>query len=144
MAKADRKLTCFAKRHYEAIAEAMQEARTHLRCDAINQHECVIGMLAFHQCVPARRKHEGAIMSTVPMYGAVMTLARYQARKEIKRQLYAKGIKLAHVESREITIAANKYIDEHPEIITFATQDYHRLVASGRLRPPRQKKLCST
>ena len=46
MAKADRKLTCFAKRHYEAIAEAMQEARTHLRCDAINQHECVIGMLA--------------------------------------------------------------------------------------------------
>jgi hypothetical protein len=78
------------------------------------------------------------------MYGAVMTLARYQARKEIKRQLYAKGIKLGHVESREITIAANKYIDEHPEIITFATQDYHRLVASGRLRPPRQKKLCST
>jgi hypothetical protein len=72
------------------------------------------------------------------MYGAVMTLARYQARKEIKRQLYAKGIKLAHVESREITIAANKYIDEHPEIITFATQDYHRLVASGRLRPPRR------
>jgi hypothetical protein len=68
------------------------------------------------------------------MYGAVMTLARYQARKEIKRQLYAKGIKLGHVESREITIAANKYIDEHPE----------RLVASGRLRPPRQKKLCST
>jgi hypothetical protein len=27
-------------------AEAMQEARTRLRCDAINQHECVIGMLA--------------------------------------------------------------------------------------------------
>ena len=54
MAKADRKLTCFAKRHYEAIAEAMQEARTHLRCDAINQHECVIGMLAFrtNACQP--------------------------------------------------------------------------------------------
>ena len=46
MAKANRKLSRFAKRHYEAIAEAMQEARTHLRCDAINQHECVIGMLA--------------------------------------------------------------------------------------------------
>jgi hypothetical protein len=46
MNKATPKLSRFAKRHYEAIAEAMQEARTHLRCDAINQHECVIGMLA--------------------------------------------------------------------------------------------------
>jgi hypothetical protein len=46
MAKANRKLSRFAKRHYEAIAEAMQEARTHLRCDAIKEHECVIGMLA--------------------------------------------------------------------------------------------------
>ena len=46
MTKATPKLSRFAKRHYEAIAEAMQEARTHLRGDAINQHECVIGMLA--------------------------------------------------------------------------------------------------
>ena len=34
MAKANRKLSRFAKRHYEAIAETMQEARTHLRGDA--------------------------------------------------------------------------------------------------------------
>ena len=32
------------------------------------------------------------------MNGAVITLARWHARKEIKRQLYAQGIKLAHVE----------------------------------------------
>ena len=76
--------------------------------------------------------------------GAVMTLARYQARQIIKRELYAQGIKLAHVESREITIAANKYIEDHPEIIAFATEEYHRLVASGQLRSPRKKKLCST
>jgi len=38
-------------------------------------------------------------MSTVPMYGAVMTLAK----------------------SREITIAANKYIDDHPKVIALAT-----------------------
>jgi hypothetical protein len=82
------------------------------------------------------------IGGAITMNGAVITLARWHARKEIKRQLYAKGIKLAHVESSEITIAANRYIDDHPEIITFATEEYHRLVASGRLRPPRQKKLC--
>ena len=46
MAKADNKLSRFAKRHYEAIALALQDARVHLRCDAINQHDCVIGMLA--------------------------------------------------------------------------------------------------
>ena len=33
-------------------------------------------------------------MTTVNV-GAVMTLARYEARQIIKRQLYAKGIKLA-------------------------------------------------
>ena len=46
MTKANQKLSRFAKRHYEAIAEAMQEARFHLRCDGINQHECVLGTLA--------------------------------------------------------------------------------------------------
>ncbi|MGC1992751.1 MAG: hypothetical protein WA704_02145 [Pseudolabrys sp.] len=78
------------------------------------------------------------------MNGAVITLARWHARQVIKRQLYAQGIKLAHVESREITIAANKYIDDHPESIAFATEQYRSLVASGRLRPPRKLKLCST
>ena len=33
------------------------------------------------------------------MNGAVMTLARYEARQIIKRELYAQGIKLASVES---------------------------------------------
>ena len=78
------------------------------------------------------------------MNGAVMTLARWHARQAVKRQLYAQGIKLQSVESREITLAANRYVEEHPEIITFATEEYHRLVASGQLKPPRQKKLCGT
>ena len=71
------------------------------------------------------------------MHGAVMTLARYQARQVIKRQLYAQGIKLAHVEIREITITANKYIEDHPEIITFATEQYWDFVKRGILKPER-------
>ena len=55
-----------------------------------------------------------------------MTLARYHARETIKRELKAQGIKLASVESCEITRAANRYIDDHPEIIAFATEEYHR------------------
>jgi hypothetical protein len=76
------------------------------------------------------------------MNGAVMTLARWHARKAVKRQLYDQGVKLQSVESREITLAANRYVDEHPEIITFATEEYHRLIASGQLKPPRKLKLC--
>ncbi|MGC2690469.1 MAG: hypothetical protein WA375_23160 [Pseudolabrys sp.] len=74
------------------------------------------------------------------MHGAVMTLARYQARQVIKRQLYAQGIKLAHVESREITITANKYIEDHPEIITFATEQYWDFVKRGILKPERKPR----
>ena len=69
--------------------------------------------------------------------GAVITLARYHARETIKRELKAQGIKLASVESCEIT-RANRYIDDHPEIIAFAAEEYRSLVASGQLRPPRR------
>jgi hypothetical protein len=74
------------------------------------------------------------------MNGAVMTLARYYARQAVKRELYAQGIKLAHVEASEITLAANQYIDDHPEIIAFATERYWSFVESGRLKPPRTRK----
>ena len=78
------------------------------------------------------------------MNGAVMTLARYQARRTIKRELLAQGLKLSHIEPRDITIAANQYIEDHPEIIALAAETYRSLVASGRLRPPRKLKLCRT
>ena len=72
------------------------------------------------------------------MNGAVMTLARWEARQVIKKELLAQGIKLSHVEASDITRAANRYIDEHPEIIAKACESYRNLVASGRLRPPRR------
>ena len=76
--------------------------------------------------------------------GAVTALARWHARQAVKKELYAQGIKLAHVEASEISRAANRYIDNHPEIIAKAFESHGRLVASGRLRPPRKLKLCST
>ena len=36
----------FAKRHYEAIALAMQDARFHLRSTALDQWQCVVNCLA--------------------------------------------------------------------------------------------------
>ena len=77
------------------------------------------------------------------MNGAVMTFARWQARQMIKRQLYAQGIKLAHVESCEITIAANRYIEDHPEVIALATERYWDFVKRGILKPERKPRKAS-
>ena len=74
------------------------------------------------------------------MNGAVMTLARWHARQAVKRELYAQGIKLAHVESCEITRAANQYVEDHPEIIAFATEQYQDFVKRGILRPERKPR----
>jgi hypothetical protein len=49
MVKANRSLSPrnrFAKRHYEAVAQAMQDARMHLRCNGSEQMECVVNCLA--------------------------------------------------------------------------------------------------
>ena len=77
------------------------------------------------------------------MNGAVMTLARYYARQAVKREQYAQGIKLVHVEASEITIAANKYVDDHPDVIAFATERYHDFVARGILKAPRTRRKTS-
>jgi hypothetical protein len=76
--------------------------------------------------------------------GQVIVLARWHARQAVKRELQAQGIKLQSVEASEITIRANRYIEDHPEIIALATERYHSLVASGVLRSPRRRKLCGT
>jgi hypothetical protein len=49
MAKASNSLSSrskFAKRHYESIALAMQDARFHLRNTALDQWHCVVNCLA--------------------------------------------------------------------------------------------------
>jgi hypothetical protein len=74
------------------------------------------------------------------MNGAVMTLARYHATQAIKRQLYGQGIKLSQVEACEITRAANQYVEDHPEIIAFATEQYQDFVKRGILRPERKPR----
>jgi hypothetical protein len=72
--------------------------------------------------------------------GAVFTIARYYAREVIKRELRSQGVKLVHVEAGEITKAANKYIDDHPEIIAFASERYQDCVKRGLLRPPGNRR----
>ena len=72
-----------------------------------------------------------------------MTIARYYARGAVKRELRSRGIKLVHVEAGEITRAANQYIEDHPQIITFASEQYRSLVV-GDCDRRSEGNLCST
>jgi len=74
------------------------------------------------------------------MNGAVMTIARYQAREAVKRELRSQGIKLQQVEASEISRAAIQYVDDHPEIIAFATARYWDCVKRGVIKLPRNRR----
>ena len=76
------------------------------------------------------------------MNGSEFALARYYALQAVKQQWKDRGKRLP--EFGELRREANDYVDNHPELIEFATQRYRSLVASGRLRPPRKLKLCRT
>ncbi len=49
-----------------------------------------------------------------------MTYVRFLARKAVKRQMQAAGLKLATVEYRAIVRAANEYVVNHPELVAEA------------------------
>ena len=74
-----------------------------------------------------------------------MNGARYDACEILRKANHQEGAVCARhqacaVESCEITIAANQYVDDHPEIIAFATERYHDFVKRGVLRPERKPR----
>jgi hypothetical protein len=92
-----------------------------------------------------KRNLSSEVTARIPaVTGSEMTLARYYAKQAVKAQWRAAGLKLQDFKTSELAQAANDYLDNHPELIAFATERYRNLVASGRLRPPRKLKLCST
>ena len=52
----------------------------------------------------------------------VIILARLNARNVVKEDLRAQGIKLSHVDAREVTEAAGRYLAAHPELIEQASE----------------------
>ena len=74
------------------------------------------------------------------MDGAVMTLARWHARQAITKELLAQGLKLSHIEARDITIAANRYIDEHPEVIALAAEKLPQPCCKWSIETPEKTK----
>jgi hypothetical protein len=52
----------------------------------------------------------------------VTTFARLNARNIVKEDLRARGIKLSHVDAREVTELAHRYLAAHPELIEEASE----------------------
>jgi len=73
------------------------------------------------------------------MNGPVKTIARYHAREAVKQELRSQWIKLQQVEAGEISRAAIVYLDNHPELITFATECYWDCVKRGLFPRNRRK-----
>jgi hypothetical protein len=53
---------------------------------------------------------------------AVAILARLAARNEIKEQLKAQGVRVSLVKPAEISVQANEYLSQHPELYEEALQ----------------------
>ena len=62
---------------------------------------------------------------------AVMTLARQRATTQVKEQFRAQGLRVAHMSHREIVVAAEEYLAEHPELIADAKPTVLRWFAEG-------------
>jgi len=53
---------------------------------------------------------------------AVNVLARLEAKKEVKEQLRAQGIRLTYVPAREIVARTKAHLEAHPELYEQALQ----------------------
>jgi hypothetical protein len=69
-----------------------------------------------------------------------MVLARYYAKQAVKEQWQRLGVKPHHIVASELSRQADAYLDQHPELIAFATERHRSFVESGRLKPPRSRR----
>ena len=67
------------------------------------------------------------------MIGGVCTIAHQRARDAVKRQLRDKGLRVSHFSAKEISLLADEYFTQHPELINEAATRVERLRVEGYL-----------
>jgi hypothetical protein len=67
------------------------------------------------------------------MIAGVRTIARGLARDAVKRQLRDRGLKVSHYSAKEISLLAEEYFAQHPELINEAVTRVERLRVKGYL-----------
>jgi hypothetical protein len=65
---------------------------------------------------------------------AIMTLARYPAKKAIKEKLWRAHVKLTSIPAADVMRAANEYLTAHPELFTEAKLLAEQIAAAKKPR----------
>jgi hypothetical protein len=65
--------------------------------------------------------------ASIALNAVTLTIAKLAAVKEIKRRMQAQGLKVAHIERRDIELAARAYLSDHPELIQEAAETVQRV-----------------
>ena len=74
--------------------------------------------LSVHQAWQRATTAPGAINAPA----TIMLMARHAARKAVTRELQAQYVKASYVPVRELVLAANAYLQEHPELFEQAAE----------------------
>ena len=82
-----------------------------------------------------------AIGMTIRVTTAAAILAQIQARKATKAEMQKLGLKPAHYSAREISVWAEVYLPEHPELIAQARPVVERLILAGEFGKRAQRAL---
>jgi hypothetical protein len=69
----------------------------------------------------------------VRMISGACTIAHRLTRDAVKRQLRDRGLKVGHFSAKEISILAEEYFAQHPELISEAATRVERLRVEGYL-----------
>jgi hypothetical protein len=74
-------------------------------------------------------QHHAKIRASIG--GAIVTLARQRAVKEVKREFWGQGLKCNQMAHREVVAAANNYMAIHPELVAEAKKTVDQWLAEG-------------
>src|SRR5215510_12731615 len=75
----------------------------------------------------------------------IMALAMFAAKKAVKQAIRDRGVRLANVELRAIVIAAEQFLNDHPELVDQAAETIRlstelRTLAEREARERRRKQ----
>jgi hypothetical protein len=90
--------------------------------------------------MPARREREGANMN---VQAQVFCLARFYARKAVKANWQAQGLKPQQIKVDELMREADVYLDAHPELIDFAATRHRDFIKRSLAQRKRTRRSCA-
>jgi len=80
---------------------------------------------------------------TIRITTAARVLAQLRARNAVKRELQKQGLKVSAYSARDISVWANVWLDEHPELIPEAIANARAMILRGDFGKRAARALCA-